>query len=92
MQWKVLRHRYPVVIVGTAGYGAPIESRLSALAREGVITWMGHVHDQQLLSVLWANAGCYFHGHSVGARTRRSSRPWVRGLLSWRSTNSGVQP
>jgi len=61
-----LRERYRVVVVGTAGYGDPIEARVEQLAAHPNVTWLGHVHNQLLLTELWANAGAYFHGHSVG--------------------------
>lgn len=56
----------PAVIVGSANYDSPIEQRVQqAAARPGVHA-LGHVHDQDLLTELWANCGVYFHGHSVG--------------------------
>jgi glycosyltransferase involved in cell wall biosynthesis len=58
--------RSPVVIVGSANYSNPVEARLRDLQRKGRLLWLGHVSDQRLLSQLWANAGAYFHGHSVG--------------------------
>ena len=61
LDWEI-----PTVVVGTANYDNPLEHRLAALAAEGSLTWLGHVSDQDLLSELWANAGVYFHGHSVG--------------------------
>jgi glycosyltransferase involved in cell wall biosynthesis len=61
-----LRDRFQVVVVGSAGYGGEIEDRMAALAGHPNVTWLGHVHDQALLTELWANAGTYFHGHSVG--------------------------
>ena len=54
------------VIVGSANFDSPIETRLKAMAKAGDITWLGHVDDQRLLSQLWANAAVYVHGHSVG--------------------------
>ena len=61
IDWEI-----PTVVVGTANYDNPLEHRLAALADEGSLIWLGHVSDQELLSELWANAGVYFHGHSVG--------------------------
>ncbi|MGN6372928.1 MAG: glycosyltransferase [Solirubrobacteraceae bacterium] len=56
----------PAVIVGSANYDAPIESRLRELDHRGAVRWLGHVSDQELLAQLWANCGVYLHGHSVG--------------------------
>jgi glycosyltransferase involved in cell wall biosynthesis len=56
----------PAVIVGSANFDAPIEARLQAMQAEGRISWLGHVHDQQLLTQLWAHCAVYVHGHSVG--------------------------
>jgi glycosyltransferase involved in cell wall biosynthesis len=54
------------VIVGSANFDSPIEHRLKALEAEGKVMWLGHVDDQELLRQLWAHAGVYVHGHSVG--------------------------
>lgn len=54
------------VIVGSANFDSPIEGRLQKMEAEGRISWLGHVHDQQLLTQLWANSSVYVHGHSVG--------------------------
>jgi glycosyltransferase involved in cell wall biosynthesis len=54
------------VVVGTANYDNPIESRLRAMAATGRVTWLGHVEDPDLLDELWSHAAVYFHGHSVG--------------------------
>ncbi|HEY5286303.1 MAG TPA: glycosyltransferase [Solirubrobacteraceae bacterium] len=58
--------RPPAVIVGSANYASPLEERLRALDSGGRLKWLGHVHDQELLTQLWANCGVYVHGHSVG--------------------------
>lgn len=58
--------RIPAVVVGSANYQSPLERRLRSLDHRGLIRWLGHVDDQELLSQLWANAGVYVHGHSVG--------------------------
>lgn len=56
-----------VVIVGCSGYGGPIDDRVQALAAANPrVSWLGHIHDDARLRALWANAGAYFHGHSVG--------------------------
>lgn len=58
---------HDVILVGTAGYEDPIESRVRALVdAEHRVTWLGHVSDDEILHGLWQNAGVYFHGHSVG--------------------------
>ena len=33
---------------------------------QGQERWLGHVHDQELLTQFWSNCGVYVHGHSVG--------------------------
>jgi glycosyltransferase involved in cell wall biosynthesis len=54
------------VVVGDANYDSPIESRLRALDSNERIRWLGHVDDPARLDQLWAGAGIYVHGHSVG--------------------------
>lgn len=57
----------PVVIVGSSGYGGPIEEAVAALASEhSNVHWLGHLSDDRRLLSLWQHAGAYFHGHSVG--------------------------
>lgn len=56
----------PAVIVGDANFDSPTERRLRVSQDSGSIRWLGHVSDQGLLNQLWANAGVYVHGHSVG--------------------------
>ncbi|WP_156162336.1 glycosyltransferase [Demequina iriomotensis] len=57
----------PVVIVGSSGYGGPLDERAAALAeRHANVHWLGHVSDDPRLFALWQHAGAYFHGHSVG--------------------------
>jgi glycosyltransferase involved in cell wall biosynthesis len=58
--------RPQAVIVGSANYASPLEDRLRELDTCGRLKWLGHVHDQELLTQLWANCGVYVHGHSVG--------------------------
>lgn len=56
-----------VVIVGSSGYGGPLDERVRDLARiERRVHWLGHISDDQRLLSLWQHAGVYFHGHSVG--------------------------
>ena len=64
---RSLSARWPVVIVGSSGYGGPLDdqARLLAAERENV-QWLGHVSDDRRLLSLWQHAGVYFHGHSVG--------------------------
>lgn len=64
---KELARDYVVVIVGSSGYGGPLEEDVSHLASEnGNVRWLGHVADDERLLSLWRNCGAYFHGHSVG--------------------------
>lgn len=64
---KELARDYQVVIVGSSGYGGPIEEDVRILAAdEANVRWLGHVADDQRLLALWRNCGVYFHGHSVG--------------------------
>jgi glycosyltransferase involved in cell wall biosynthesis len=59
--------KYPVVIVGSTGYGGELDDQARALdAREPNVRWLGHVSDDDLLFALLRHAGAYFHGHSVG--------------------------
>ncbi|MHB8329818.1 MAG: glycosyltransferase [Acidimicrobiales bacterium] len=55
-----------VVIVGSSNYQHPTVKRIEDLQRRGAIYALGHVNDEGLLNELWANAGAYWHGHSVG--------------------------
>jgi glycosyltransferase involved in cell wall biosynthesis len=62
-----LSHHWDVVIVGSSGYGGPLDARAQQLAASNeLIHWLGHVSDDAKLFALWQNAGVYFHGHSVG--------------------------
>ncbi|WP_082043233.1 glycosyltransferase [Rhodococcus sp. MEB064] len=64
---RILGSRWPIVIVGSSGYGGEIEDRVTALTTECTnVRWYGHVSDDDALFALWENAGAYFHGHSVG--------------------------
>jgi glycosyltransferase involved in cell wall biosynthesis len=64
---EVLRESWPIVIVGSSGYGGELEARVAALsAKSSNVHWLGHVSDDQRLLSLWQHAGVYFHGHSVG--------------------------
>ncbi|WP_081936524.1 DUF1972 domain-containing protein [Mycolicibacterium llatzerense] len=61
-----IAEQYPVVIVGSSGYGGELDETARRLATHPSVTWLGHVHDDALLLALWQHAGLYFHGHSVG--------------------------
>lgn len=63
----VIAARYPVVIVGSSGYGGEWDDAAAALAStHPSVSWMGHLSNDDLLHALWQHAGVYFHGHSVG--------------------------
>lgn len=56
-----------VVLVGSAANGDPNQDAADALATDRPnVHLMGHVKNDMFLNWLWANAGAYFHGHSVG--------------------------
>jgi glycosyltransferase involved in cell wall biosynthesis len=58
---------YPIVIVGSSGYGGDLDEKAKSLAAaHSNIRWLGHVSDDSKLMSLWHHAGAYFHGHSVG--------------------------
>lgn len=61
-----LPDRPVLVVVGSGSGGSAVENRLQDLDRRELVRWLGHVSDQALLTQLWANAGVYVHGHSVG--------------------------
>ena len=63
---ELLSPRPPVVIVGDANYENPTSARLQRLSAGEDFHWLGHVDDPLLLDQLWAHAGVYWHGHSVG--------------------------
>lgn len=64
---RTLSSKWDVVIVGSSGYGGPLEEQVAALSEENTrVHWLGHVSDDQRLLALWQHAGVYFHGHSVG--------------------------
>jgi glycosyltransferase involved in cell wall biosynthesis len=57
----------PVVIVGSGAPNDPVVARVLAFAaRRPQVHLLGHVADQATLQALWAHAGVYWHGHSVG--------------------------
>lgn len=58
---------HDVVIVGSSGYGGPLEDAVRLLVDENPkVHWLGHISDDQRLLSLWKHCGTYFHGHSVG--------------------------
>lgn len=58
---------YDVVIVGSSGYGGPMEQAVQQLVdAHPKVHWLGHISDDQRLLSLWKDCGVYFHGHSVG--------------------------
>jgi glycosyltransferase involved in cell wall biosynthesis len=61
-----MSERPQTVIVGAATTASQTEARLRAGDRAHMLRWLGHVHDQVMLTQLWANAGVYVHGHSAG--------------------------
>lgn len=64
---RVLSDETDVVIVGSSGFGDPIEQEIKRFADNCTsFHWLGHVKDDQLLHALWQNCGVYFHGHTVG--------------------------
>lgn len=62
-----IAERYPVVIVGSSGYGGEWDDAARRLAAQHpTVEWLGHLSNDALLLALWQHAGVYFHGHSVG--------------------------
>lgn len=59
--------KHPVVIVGSSGYGGPLDVAAEILStKHRNVHWLGHVSDDVKLLSLWQHCGLYFHGHSVG--------------------------
>jgi glycosyltransferase involved in cell wall biosynthesis len=62
-----IAEQYPVVIVGSTGYGGDLDEQARTLAASNPnVRWLGHLSDDARLFALWQHAGVYFHGHSVG--------------------------
>lgn len=62
-----LSQDWPIVIVGSSGYGDEIEADVRRLIESCPnVRWLGQVSDDKRLLSLWEHAGVYFHGHSVG--------------------------
>ncbi len=59
--------RLPLVVVGSAPYGAAYTARIqTAAAASDRVRLVGPIWDQDLLDQLYANCRSYVHGHSVG--------------------------
>ena len=64
---ETLSRTYDVVIVGSSGYGGPLDEHVENLCKKNArIKWLGHISNDEQLYALWHHAGVYFHGHSVG--------------------------
>lgn len=64
---RIVAKTHDVVIVGSSGYGGPLDDAVRGLAdAEPRVHWFGHVSDDRRLLALWQHSGAYFHGHSVG--------------------------
>lgn len=64
---RIIAEKYPVVIVGSSGYGGIFDDQARELDESHEkVRWLGHVSDDLKLHALWQHAGVYFHGHSVG--------------------------
>lgn len=58
---------YPVVLVGSTGWGGELDDAAARLqSSHPGVRWLGHIADEETLNGLYANAAVYFHGHSVG--------------------------
>jgi glycosyltransferase involved in cell wall biosynthesis len=62
----LMDERPQVIVVGSGNYDHSTVSRLRELTAQGRVHWLGHISNQPLLDQLWAHAGLYWHGHSVG--------------------------
>jgi len=58
--------RPDVIVVGDSNYEHCTVDRLRSIASTGEVLALGHIDNQELLNELWAHAGVYWHGHSVG--------------------------
>lgn len=64
---KIIAETTAVVIVGSSGFQDDFDTQAMNLANAYAnVTWLGHINNDELLHNLWANAGIYFHGHTVG--------------------------
>lgn len=72
--------RHPLVVVGSARYGAAYRGRVEAVAaHDARIRLVGSVYDQGLLAQLYAHARSYLHGHSVGGTNPSLLRAMAAG-------------
>ena len=64
---KYLDESIPVIIVGTSNGDLDIDAKIRVVTtlRSNILA-VGAVKDDGYLAKLWAEAGLYFHGHSVG--------------------------
>jgi len=73
----------PLVVVGSAPYGAAYTARIEAAAASGDrVRLVGPVWDQELLDQLYANCLTYVHGHSVGGTNPSLLRAMGAGAAS----------
>lgn len=74
----------PLVVVGSAPYGAAYTARIEAAAAASGdrVRLVGPVWDQELLDQLYANCLTYVHGHSVGGTNPSLLRAMGAGAAS----------
>ena len=60
------RRRWPLVVVGDNAYDSTYARELTKSARHAGAIMTGRVDNQVVLNALYAHAGAYIHGHSVG--------------------------
>jgi glycosyltransferase involved in cell wall biosynthesis len=101
-----LSEHFPIVVVGSSGYGGELDEAARALASKHTnFTWLGRINDDSRLYSLWQHAGVYFHGHSVGgtnpalvqamatgAPTVALDTPFNREVLGERGTFTSNDP
>jgi glycosyltransferase involved in cell wall biosynthesis len=74
--------KYPLVVVGSAPYGADYISEVHAAANgDSRVRFVGSIWDQDLLDQLYAHACSYIHGHSVGGTNPSLLRAMGLGAL-----------
>lgn len=76
----------PLVVVGSAPYGAEYTQRIQAAAEgDPRIRLLGGVFDQDLLDALYFHARTYVHGHSVGGTNPSLLRAMGAGtaVVAW---------
>jgi len=75
--------RLPLVVVGSAPYGAAYTARIeTAATRRDGVRLVGPVWDQALLDQLYRNCLTYVHGHSVGGTNPSLLRAMGAGAAS----------